>query len=487
MKADRTIASFRRLRAQPTWSLLAADSGPIVLALLQTHLLEGERSLPASIFRDRIERDLEDLRAQGIDLPQTAQAYVAQWLSAGYLERRFPAGAAEEQYELSSATTVAIRFIVSLLEPRTTATESRLATVIQQLARLADETDIDPHTRVAKLLAERDRIDREIEAVRQGRVKPLTDAQALERIREIIVLADDLVEDFHRVRERFEQLNRGLRERIMDSEGNRGEVLSALFAGVDLIGESEAGRTFAAFWRLLTDPEQSATLEQALDQILTREFAQLLDTRERRFLLRVTRALLEQGGTVHEVLQSFARSLKHFVQSREYLEQRRLNQTLREAQSAALALKEDVKATELLAYTLQLSSGRVRSVSQGKLYDPALHALEPGMQAGDAAALDLTTVGELIAQSEIDFGTLRSNVRAALAERPQVSIAEVLSSFPATQGLGSVVGYIALGSRYGERVERRRETVSWVGQDDKARSARIPFIYFSKERLHELI
>jgi len=56
------------------------------------------------------------------------------------------------------------------------------------------------------------------------------------------------------------------------------------------------------------------------------------------------------------------------VQSREYLEQRRLNQALREAQSVALSLKEDVKATELLGYTLQLSSSRVRSVSQWKLF-----------------------------------------------------------------------------------------------------------------------
>lgn len=486
MKAHATVASFQRFRTQPTWSLLAADNGPIVAALLQAHLMGNERSLPASIFHDRIARDLEELRARGIDLPQTAQAYVAQWLSSGYIERRFPAGATEEQYEISSAAATAIRFVASLVEPRTAATESRLAAVIQQLARLADETDVDPQTRIAKLLIERDRIDREIKSTRQGNVKPLTDSQALERIRDIIVLADELVEDFHHVRERFEQLNRDLRERIMDSEGNRGEVLSALFAGVDLIGESDAGRTFAAFWRLLTDPEQSAALEQALDQVLTRDFAKRLESRERRFLLRMTRDLLEQGGSVHEVLQSFARSLKHFVQSREYLEQRRLNQTLREAQSAALALKEDVRPTEPLAYTLQLSSGRVRSLSQWRLYDPALHAVERGMQEGDPAALDLETVGQLIAQSEIDFGMLRSNVKQLLLERSQASIGEVLNRFPATQGLGSVIGYMALGSKHGERVNRR-ETVSWLGGDDQVRSARIPVIYFLRTRSHELV
>jgi hypothetical protein len=48
-------------------------------------------------------------------------------------------------------------------------------------------------------------------------------------------------------------------------------VLDALFAGIDLITESDAGRTFSAL-RLLTDPVQSATLDEALDQLMTREF-----------------------------------------------------------------------------------------------------------------------------------------------------------------------------------------------------------------------
>jgi len=57
---------------------------------------------------------------------------------------------------------------------------------------------------------------------------------------------------------------------------------------------------------------------------------------------------------------------------------------------------------------------------------------------------------------------------------------DVLNRFPAPQGLGSVVGYIALGASYGTRVAQRYETVSWNGQDEQRRSARIPAIYFLK-------
>lgn len=486
MKADKPIATYRRMRSQPLWRLLAAGNGPLVIGLLQSHLYEKERNLPASILFERLTRDLEELRAQGDDLPRTAQAYVANWLSDGYLERRFPPGASEEEYELSTATVEAIRFLSAIADPHSAATESRLSLVIQALAGLAEDTDSDKQRRIERLLAEQARIDQEIEAIQKGRMRILPADTALERTREIISLADNLTGDFRRVRDQFEQLNRELRERIMDSEGNRGEVLDSLFAGIDLITESEAGRTFSAFWRLLTDPEQAAMLEESLDSVMSREFVGELDMRERRFLLRLTRNLLEQGGVVHEVLQTFARSLKHFVQSREYLEQRRINQLLKEAQRAALAIKNEVRATGPLEYSLELTSSRLCSLSQWVLHDPALQAEPEAMREGEPPPIDLESIGELVAQSEIDFRTLKEQLRTLLERHDQASIGDLLEHYPAEQGLGSVVGLLALGSRHGIKGDGV-ETVAWVGEDGQARRARIPKIYFLKDRLHELV
>jgi hypothetical protein len=77
-------------------------------------------------------------------------------------------------------------------------------------------------------------------------------------------------------------------------------------------------------------------------------------------------------------------------------------------------------------------------------------------------------------------------VRETLETRSQVSIGEVLEQHPATQGLGSVVGLIALGSRHGIKANNR-ETVSWVGNDDLQRSAQIPKLYFVREKIDELV
>lgn len=486
MKALRGAAALRNLREQPLWRLLAANKGPVVIAVLQSVFVESEQTLPSSVLHERLTRDIEALRSVGEELPQMPQAYVAEWLSQGWLTRRFPAGASEEEYELSVDVLTALRFVTGLLKPRATATESRLSVVIHQLSRLAEETETNPQSRLAALRAERDRIDRAIAEVERGGVKALASDRAVERAREVIALAQELAADFRSVRDEFERLNRGLRQSLMENEGSRGDVLEQLFAGVDLIGESDAGRTFHAFWRLLTDSEQAATLRESLDEVTGRPFARQLESQERKFLLGLTGTLLNEGRGVHDVLQHFARSLKSFVQSREFLEHRRLHSLLKAATQAALVAKDEVRPNEQVGFELMQSSSRIRSVSQWTLYDPAERVTDSSMQAAEPSELDLETVSELVRQSEIDFRTLKAHVRAILERQSQVSIAQVLTEYPAEQGLGSVVGYVALGSKHGE-VTDGTELVVWEGDDEVQRRAKVPAIYFLRERYLELV
>jgi hypothetical protein len=85
-----------------------------------------------------------------------------------------------------------------------------------------------------------------------------------------------------------------------------------------------------------------------------------------------------------------------------------------------------------------------------------------------------------VAQSEIDFRTLEAHIAELLAVRGQISIADLLERFPAEQGLGTVVGYLALGVRDGI-VAEHSDQVSWRGLDGVERRARIPRIYFVRQ------
>jgi hypothetical protein len=482
------VAGYRRLREQPLWRLLAADHAPELVGLLQTVLLEGDRKLPGSVLLERLQQHLDAINASDLprELPRTAQAYVAHWLAQGYLERRLPEGAHEEEYELSTQAIQAIRFIASLEASRSAATESRLSLVIQQLVQLAEQTESDPAARLSALYAERDRIDAEIARAGTGKVAALDGKRALERSREIIQLADELAEDFRRVRDDFERLNREFRERIIDDEGERGDLLERLFEGVDVIGESEAGRSFQAFWRLLNDVEQSAQLDAALETVLSRGFARKLQRTERQFLRGLTGTMLDRGGDVNDVLQHFARSLRGFVQSRGYLEQRRLNQLLKQAQAEALQLRDSVHAQQRTPYALQLTTSRLRSLSQWRLHDPRNGQVDGRIVRSDGATISLDSVGELVAQSEINIRGLRRDLHELLHDHPQLSIGEVLGHRPAEQGLGSVIGLLSLATRHGVIADGgQHEAISWEGGDGQRRHARIPLVWFLKEKRHE--
>lgn len=485
MSVERLAATNGRLREGRLWRLLAIHHAPLVLAVLESVFTEDEAVLTVSVVTERVTRDLEALRAQGNGMEQTAQAYIADWLTQGWLTRRLPAGAHEEVLELTAEATAALRWLASMQRPRAAATESRLASVMQQVLRLAEETDANPATRLARLHAERDRIDAEIAQVQRGGVQTLPQDRALERAREIISQAEELTADFRNVRDAFDRLNKNLRQSLVEGASERNTVLQQLFDGVDIIEQSEPGRAFAAFWLLLTDVEQSHLLGEAIDAITSRDFSRGLEPRERQFLQTLTVLLLREGNTVHGVLQQFARGLKTFVKSREFREQRRITTLMREAHAAAMAARELVRPNEPVGFEFVQTSSRIRSVSQWALHDPQLQAPSSDMADGDSSVLTVEMVKSLVRDSEIDFRALSDNILALLVEHSQVSVAEVLERFPAEQGFGSVVGYVALGAKHAEVLESTQR-VSWTGKDGVDRSARVPAIYFTRERAHEL-
>jgi hypothetical protein len=92
---------------------------------------------------------------------------------------------------------------------------------------------------------------------------------------------------------------------------------------------------------------------------------------------------------------------------------------------------------------------------------------------------------EQVREVEIDFDELVSNVNACLEmalERGEgvVSVAEVLDSHPATQGVASVVGLMMLADEQGRRVEGV-EYVSWTMPGGAPRRAAIERYEFMQE------
>ena len=179
-------------------------------------------------------------------------------------------------------------FVASLTSQASSATESRLTTLSTQLQALARDSDPRAETRLAALLTERASIDEQVAAVESGVFPVLDGERAVERSAEILALASEVPADFARVRAELEELNRDLRARILDDDGDRGDTLGDVFRGVDLIGDSDAGRSFTAFYDMILDPARSSQIDEWIDAVLQRPFASQLTNDQKRTVPRVT-------------------------------------------------------------------------------------------------------------------------------------------------------------------------------------------------------
>lgn len=455
------LAAQRLLADEPAWKMLRGGNAAVAVALLGEHLGGEERRLPAPVLFERLDADLEELRGQGQDLPQTAQAYCTSWRNDGILIRRTAQGSREETFELSQGALTAIRFVGQLAEPLQSVTESRLSTILDRMRVLARDTDPDTTTRLAALYEERARLDTQIERVAAGEVDVLSDEQAVERIRDILALSNEVPADFARVRAELEKLNRGLREQLIEKEGSRGTVLDDIFRGVDLLQQSEAGRSFNGFYSLLLDPERGLEFDESINAILERSFVDELSSVQSRTLRRILPTLHDRSSEIHGVMTAFSRSLRRFVQSQEFLADREINKELRAALRHALETAQSVKPYAKTGLTLDLSSVPLNSVTSLKPYNPADFESAQDVTVHQSEPVNIEELRALARASEIDMTELTGNINAAVAQLQAATIAEVLSQFPATQGVASVVGLLVLAQEHAGKLDGR-EDLSWA-------------------------
>lgn len=452
-------------------TLLRADNAPFAVALLAGHLGGDDRRVDADELAEAIDADLDELRSYGHDLTMSARGYLTAWRSAGLIARRASEGSRGETYELTVEAIAALRFLDARESPQHAATASRLASLSMQLTQLAIDTDPSSARRLERLRAERDRVIEQIDAIERGDAdEALTGPRALERLRELLSQASEVPDDFTRVRGVFEDLSSTLRAKILESDATQRAVLDDIFRGVDLIGDSDAGRSFSAFSSLVLDPALGAAFEEDIRQVLQRGFADELTVAQRRRLRGFLDELKSRTAEVHDVITVFARGLRRYVQSQDYQRDRVLRAKLLSAMATAHSAAQSVKPYAAVGDALELSSVAVSSVGAVRLHDPSEYDAAVDITTHEATEADWEALRALARETEIDFTELGANVNEVLNESTRPSVGDVLRAHPATQGVASVVGLLSLASNFGE-IDDDAERLTWIAPDGATSSA----------------
>lgn len=471
--------TLRRLQQDDIgWALLRAENAPVIAAILGRHLAADDRQLDVDQVHGLVETDILALRADGVVLPRTAIEYCAQWRADGYLVRRPAVRGPGETFELSPGALGAVRYLRELHSPRRTVSESRLTTIADQLGDLAHDTDPDIENRLAQLRADRDRLDARIHALESGEAPPVDERRARDRVAEILDLASSLPEDFARVRADIEDLNRSLREEIVSSDDESGSsVLDRIFTGVDVLADSDAGRSFSGFYALILNPELGAAFEDSVARVLERDFASGLDAEQRSALRGLFRTLMTRSEEVNRVMSTLVRGLHRFVSDQEYQAEREIKQEIRAAlQDAVRVAALNPGRTPIV--TLARSAVELRSLGALVPHNPGERRVGAALTVNAAPTVDLDSLRAMSLDTEIDVHGLERAVNAVIAQGP-ATIAAVLDAHPATQGVASVLGLLILALDQGTAGEGT-ETVRWSTEAGE-RQTRIPRFTFTTE------
>jgi hypothetical protein len=306
----------------------------------------------------------------------------------------------------------------------------------------------------------------------------LNDTALKDRFQQFMQLARDLLTDFREVEQNFRMLDRRVRERIALWEGSKGALLEEIMGERDAIGDSDQGKSFRAFWDFL----MSSTRQEELSELLARVLAlpAVSDLKPEARTGRVHYDWLEAGEHTQRTVAQLSQQLRRFLDDQAWLENRRIMDILRGIEARALVVHDTPPVGEIM--NLAESSSDVELPMERPLHTPVQKpviadiVLETGDVDLDAAAL--------YSQVVVDRAQLAGHIRQALQDRSQVTLCELVESYPLQQGLAELVAYLQLGSDAFKTVvdEDTHEVIEWQtsrrDETPKVRRARLPRVIF---------
>jgi len=480
MSVAEHFARFSRLRStHAAWRLLAADSAALILSFLADLFAQASE---VAFSRAKVGLDVELVRwkESGVEVHDNAAAYLRQWIGSGWLREQ------DDVLLCTSACDAALRFVRGLDRRDQSATASHLRVVQDAVRDLAIAMSPDADSRIRALDQQRHALSREIEELRSGVLVQLSNTEQYERLREVYQLASVLTGDFRRLEDEIRLMDHDLRVQMIQADSTRGDVLVSLLRKENVLADSDAGRAFEGFFQLLADDLRTTEFREQLHDILERPVAEQLQPEERLFLARLVRELSHESDRVLLVRRRAEESLRAYVESNEFRENRAVARLLAQLERDAIDLCE-AGVSPYCRTRLTLPSGRAEVSSidslRLRLPDESLHIGSVNANAGarelsDAVLEHLETVRILEVADEI--------IRVIRIHGP-MTLGGVVAKRPLTSGIEELVACLRVAQAVKAPRDEATESLLVKGRDGSILRATIPTYVLTPELLPQQV
>ena len=356
--------------------------------------------------------------------------------------------------------------------------QSKFNIIFDLLEELAFETTLSDAERIEELESQKAEIDAKIAAIASQKSIRFDTARVKEHYMQISEMVRKLKYDFSEIEYNFRALNATAMEKIALANETKGSVLSSIFEIEDSIRESDQGKSFFAFWQLLSDVERSEKLSNLIENLYKIETINSFDSEKK--LQNLKFSLLKNGEKVFGVSAKLIEQLRRFLDDRVWLENRRILELTQGIEKLAIEIKEREPKKKNF---MQIAGHKVaiNSIFSKSLYEiKAPQSFTKELQE-QKSSIDMESFYN---QFFVDEALLQKNIQEALLQTPQVTLQEVIAAHPITKGVAELVAYISIAKNSKSVLidESRVQNIVIKDENGGDKSVTTPKIIFVRDR-----
>ena len=286
-----------------------------------------------------------------------------------------------------------------------------------------------------------------------------------------------MLSDFRQVEQNFRALDKDIREKIIKSNVSKGKLLDDIFAQQDYVWTTDQGKSFRAFWEFLMSQQKQEELDSLIKILM--DLPQIQKLKEETIIHRIKNNLIEAGDKVNRTNDNLIEQLRKFVEQKSLLETKRILYSIEEIEKLLIENKQEKLFHNFTFHIDDIFKGHF-FMGRSPFSPPTKIVFEAS--APEIGNIDYTDQA-LFDQFSIDQNQLRENIKGLLKHQSQVSLREVIVSFPITKGVAEVVAYFHIASKESKNfinTELEEELLISNTKSNKLFHIKLPHIYFNR-------
>ena len=409
--------------------------------------------------------------------PKKAKEYLDDFVSDknAYL-KKYQGSDDEAMYELTPYTQKTFEFLESLEKKEFVGSRTKFNIIFELLEELEFETNLSDEERIKSLQEQKDAIDAKIKNIQLKKDVRFDNSRIKEHFMLIEEQSRKLKYDFSQIEYNFRELNQKAMEQIATAYESKDSVLGSIFDIEDSIRQSDQGKSFFAFWQILTDAQKNEKLSTMLEKLYDIEIIQEFDSEER--LKNLKYDLLLNADKIGKISSKLIEQLRRFLDDRVWIENKKILELCNAIEKKAVEIKENPPLKRDFHHLAK------NKVAIDSVFEKSLYTLKENKAFSHEIKEDVLEVNldDFYDIFFIDEALLQNNINYFLQIQSQCTLVEVLEKFPIEKGISELIGYLSLAKNSKNSIVApdEKQKIHILGEDGNKKIVSVAKILFTK-------